>query len=69
VFDVASMLDAGPRHDIELIADMLRVLTSLTEQTAAAISGDLAADSVSQSIVIDLTGDLDKQAWLLAAQR
>lgn len=62
-------IGAGPIPDAELIETVLVQIDHVVDRAAAAIQTELAADPVSQSIVIDLVAELDKQTWMFAAQR
>lgn len=59
----------GPIPDVAVVEHLLEQIESLIERATTAIEGDLASDLVSQSAVIDVAAELDKQAWMLAAQR
>lgn len=62
-------IGGGPLPDAELIEHLLAHIDHVVDRAAAAIQTELATDLVSQSIVIELVADLDKQRWMLAAQR
>lgn len=62
-------IGAGPLPDTELIEHLLAHIDHVIDHAVAAIQMELASDLVSQSIVIELVAELDKQAWMLAAQR
>lgn len=62
-------IGSGPLPDAELIEQLLMHLQQVTDHAVDSIRAELASDPVSQSILIELVAELDKQAWMLAAQR
>lgn len=62
-------IGAGPLSDTEVIEHLLEHIELVIGHADAAVQDELSRDLVSQSIVLDLVAELDKQAWMLAAQR
>jgi starvation-inducible DNA-binding protein len=66
---VLPQVAAGWQQDSAVVAAFVELLAGIIERMRHRISATDSADLVSQSLLIDLTAELEKQHWMLQAQQ